>query len=209
VTRTHLRWILGAVIAVYVLALVLGIVLRRPFAEAPSGYYATYKDLIPLVIAIPAAYLAFAFQRRSSYLQALRSVWEHMIAAVAGAMTYTDTTSPSQEQQVQTLNRLSVVIEEVRGVFRNVPVPSEPEGWYPFEPVKQIYQEIRDLGFGEHATPAARAASRDRIYRMWKANRVQLLAEFDRDLPTHHHAEWAREGPTHGAAAPLREPPAR
>ena len=81
-TRIHLRRILIGVIAVYALALALAVFLRRPFAEAPSGYYATYKDLIPLVIAIPAAYLAFAFQRRGSYLQALRTVWEHMVGAV-------------------------------------------------------------------------------------------------------------------------------
>lgn len=206
-TRIHLRRILIGVIAVYALALALAVFLRRPFAEAPSGYYATYKDLIPLVIAIPAAYLAFAFQRRGSYLQALRTVWEHMVGAVAGALTYTDTESPTREQQLQTLGKLSVAIEEVRGVFRNVPAAGAPEGWYPFEPVKQIYQEIRDLGSGPQATPAARAAARDRIYRMWKANRLQLLAEFDRDLPTHHHAQYAPGGPTHGAAAALADPP--
>jgi hypothetical protein len=209
VTRIHLRWIIIGVIAVYALALALGIVLRRPFAEPPSGYYSAYKDLIPLVIAIPAAYLAFAFQRRGSYLQALRTVWEHMVVAVAGALTYTETESPSRELQQQTLARLSVAIEEVRGVFRNVPAPGAPEGWYPFEPVKQIYQEIRDLGSGSQATSAARAAARDRIYRMWKANRLQLLAEFDRETPTHHHAQYAREGPTHGAAAALDDPSKR
>jgi len=208
-TRIHLRRILGSVIAVYVAALALGLLLRQPYHSAPSNYYSAYKDLMPLVIAIPAAYLAFAFQRRNSYLQALRTVWEHMVGAVAGALTYTETESPSREQQLQVLGRLSVVIEEVRGVFKNVPVASAPEGWYPFEPVKQIYQEIRDLGCAEKATADARAASRDRIYRMWKANRVHLLAEFDRDEPTHHHAQYAREGPTHGAAAALADPPAR
>jgi len=208
-TRIHLRWILGSVIAVYGFALALGIFLRRPFDAAPSGYYSAYKDLMPLVIAIPAAYLAFAFQRRGSYLQALRTVWEHMVGGIAGALTYTETESPSREQQLQVLGRLSVVIEEVRGVFKNVPVPGTPDGWYPFEPVKQIYQEIRDLGFGEQATSTARATARDRIYRMWKANRFHLLAEFDRDEPTHHHAQYAREGPTHRVAAALPNPPTR
>lgn len=208
-TRIHLRRILIGVIAVYALALALAVFLRRPFAEAPSGYYATYKDLIPLVIAIPAAYLAFAFQRRGSYLQALRTVWEHMVGAVSGALTYTETDAPSRELQLQTLGKLSVAIEEVRGVFRNVPAAGSPDGWYPFEPVKQIYQEIRDLGSGAQATAEARAAARDRIYRMWKANRVQLLAEFDREQPTHHHAQYASEGPTHGAAAALADTPRR
>ena len=94
-------------------------------------------------------------------------------------------------------------------MFRNVPAAGSPDGWYPFEPVKQIYQEIRDLGSGAQATAEARAAARDRIYRMWKANRVQLLAEFDREQPTHHHAQYASEGPTHGAAAALADTPRR
>jgi hypothetical protein len=154
-TRIHLRRILIGVIFVYALALALAVLLRRPFADAPSGYYSAYKDLIPLVIAIPA-YLAFAFQRRGSYLQALRTVWEHMVGAVAGALTYTETDAPSQELQLQTMGKLSVVIEEVRGVFRNVPAPGAPEGWYPFEPVKQIYRRSAAPGrtgvasFAEH-----------------------------------------------------------
>ena len=60
-----------------------------------------------------------AFQRRSSYLQALRALWEHMVGAIAGALTYTETESPTRDQQLQVLGKLSVVIEEVRGVFKN------------------------------------------------------------------------------------------
>jgi hypothetical protein len=200
-TRNHLRWILFAVISVYALAIIVAVLLRRPFGQDPSAYYAAYKDTIPLVIAIPAAYLAFAFQRRSSYLQALRSVWGHMVEAIAEALTYTDTESPTQEQKLQVLAKLSVAIEEVRGVFKNIPSGRTHDGWYPFEPIKQIHQEIRDLGSGTAETVKARAAAKERIYKMWKASRAQLLAEFDRDKPTYHHAEYSEFGPRHGTSA--------
>jgi hypothetical protein len=99
------------------------------------------------------------------------------------------------------LVKLSAAIEEVRGVFKNVPAQGAPDGWYPFEPVKQIYEEVRQLGHGAAATAARRAAARAQIYDMWKRSRAQLLTEFDRDTPTHHHATYAPGGPTTGAAA--------
>jgi hypothetical protein len=201
-TRNHLRWILAVVISVYAIAIATGILLRRPFSQDPSTYYTAYRDMMPLVIAIPAAYLAFAFQRRSSYLSALRSVWGHMVGAIAASLAYADTESPTQEHQLQVLVKLSIAIEEVRGVFKNIPTSGTRDGWYPFEPIKQIYQEIRDLGFGAGMTPEAGAAAKERIYDMWKASRAQLLAEFDRDRPTYHHADYARPGPRHGASAP-------
>ncbi|MFL5492951.1 MAG: hypothetical protein ACJ8DC_01065, partial [Gemmatimonadales bacterium] len=56
---------------------------------------------------------------------------------------------------------------------------------------KQIYRAIQDLGFGAAATPERRATVRESIYDMWKRSREQLLAEFDRDKPTYHHAAYA------------------
>lgn len=189
-TYRHLQVHLFCVLAVYALAIVLGLSLRWPYNEEATGYYQIYKDLIPLIVAIPAAYLAFSFQRRNSYLQALRTLWSHMVDGIAAALVYTDTPSPSQAQYYETLEKLSVAIEEVRGVFKNVPAPDEPDGWYPFEPIKQIRKQIFDLGYGEQATPEMRAEAKDQIYKMWKASRGQLLREFDRDRPTHYYAHF-------------------
>jgi hypothetical protein len=204
-TRNHLRRVLLYVMTTYALAMGVGVGLRRPFAEQESAYYKTYKDLLPLIIAIPAAYLVFAFQRRGSYLQALRGLWTQMVSAVSGALLYTNNPAPTQDQYLTTLNRLSIAIEEVRGVFKNVPAPNTPDGWFPFEPVKQIYQEILELGFAESATAERRTASREKIYDMWKRSRSQLLAEFDREEPTHHHAAYAPNALPQDIPAPERE----
>lgn len=190
-TRTHLRWVLASVIALYAPAIGVGTILRVPLDENPRGAYTLYKDLLPLIIAIPAAYLAFAFQRRNSYLQALRGLWRELVAGVSSALAYADTTSPTEDEYLATLTKLSAAIEEVRGVFKNVPARGVRGGWYPFEPVKQIYRAIHDLGFGASATPERRAAVRESIFDMWKRSREQLLVEFDRDEPTHHHAGYA------------------
>ena len=123
-------------------------------------------------------------------MQALRSLWDSTIKAIGAARTYTDTPKPSQEKYVQTLETLSVAIDQCRGVFCNIPTPGDPNGWFPFEPIRQIYWEIRDLGYGEPVTHKMRQGARDRIEEMWERSRKQLLAEFDRDVPTSHHAEY-------------------
>jgi hypothetical protein len=193
-TRRHLRWLLFAVLAAFAATFTLAVYLRAPFADAESSYYRTFKDVMPMMIAVPAAYLAFAFQRRNSYLQALRTLWSHMVEAVASAMAYTDLDAPSKEEYQAALMKLGVAIEEVRAVFKNVPMTGDEDGLYPFEPVKRIYREIRALGHGGQSDAATRLAARSRIYGMWKDSRTRLLAEFDRDTPTHHYVRSV-EGP--------------
>lgn len=191
-TRMHLRLVILAVVAIYIAAIGVGIYLRVPYSAGASNLYQLYKDIIPLVIAIPAAYLAFAFQRRSSYLQALRTLWSHMVEAISAAFIYIETADPTEQQYLATLQKLSATIEEVRGVFKNIPTSASADGWYPFEPVKQIYKQIKDLGFGDMAKGKDRKKIGSIVSNMWRENRSRLLAEFDRDKPTHHHAEYAQ-----------------
>jgi hypothetical protein len=153
--------------------------------------YQTYRDLIPLIIALPAAFLAQAFQRRAAYVQGLRSVWTEMIGAVASALTYTEIPAPSKEQYADVLRRLSSAIESVRGFYANVPSSASSTGWYPFEPVKQIREQIQELGFGDQASAERRADVHDRVYDMWRRARQRFLAELEVEVPTHHHAAYA------------------
>lgn len=188
-TRAQLRWAVIGVIFVYAGTIVVGILWRQPLSQPASQKYGLYKDLMPLVIAIPAAYLAFAFQRRNSYLQALRSVWSKLADAIASAITYTNIDAPTEQRYVEVLTKLGAAIEEIRGVFRNIRSLGWAKGLYPFEPIKQIYLEFRELGFGADATPARRGEVRARIDDMWKQSRLRLLAEFDRGKPARHYTE--------------------
>jgi hypothetical protein len=75
------------------------VIVRIQFPDRPDGranpVYATYKDLLPLLIAIPAAWLGYCFQRRTSYLAALRTLWENLIPAVQQAIHYTHLAQPT------------------------------------------------------------------------------------------------------------------
>lgn len=211
-TRRRLRRIIVAVITLYASALVSGLTLRLVYPAPDSIVYATYKDMMPFMIAIPAAYLAYCFQQRTHYLLSLRALWSRLVAAVSAAVVYTHVPEPTQDLYTATLKELGVAIEEVRGVFRNVSRKGYPDGWYPFEPVKQIYKEIRDLGFGDAVTADEQYRARKRIAALWKHNRSRFLAEFDRDTPTFHatekdtvlHAVCKRRAfETSGAAGPI------
>jgi len=63
---------------VYLAAIALGVYLRIYDTTTNSVMYSTYKDMIPFIIAIPATWLGYCLQRRSSYLQQLRNLVEHI-----------------------------------------------------------------------------------------------------------------------------------
>jgi hypothetical protein len=172
------------VVAVYAGAIVLGILLRVLSPSTTSVVYQTYRDLMPLVIALPAAFLAQAFQRRASYVQGLRSVWSNMVNAFAAALTYTELPDPSKELYADVLRRLSASIEEVRGFYANIPAASPSTGWFPFESLVKIHGAILGLGFGETATRECRDEVHEEIFLLWKRLRTQFLDELDVEVPT-------------------------
>ncbi len=194
-TRRRLSRVTRTVAAVYGGAILLGVALRVTFPGADTAVYQTYRDLIPLIIALPAAFLAQAFQRRAAYVQGLRAVWADMVGAVAAALTYTELPRPSQEHYAEVLRRLSAAIEAVRGFYANVPSGVSSTGWYPFEPVKQIREQIKALGFGDQATAERREETHEEVFGMWKRARERFLAELEVEVPTHHHAAYAPAAP--------------
>ena len=188
-SKRRLRYILLSVMGIYALAIAAAIALRVSYPQPGSLPYPTFKDLVPFIIAIPAAYLAFAFQRRASYLQAMRFTWTQTVNAVAAAMTYTEITSPDREHYIRTLEKLSAAIEEVRGVFMSAPASKHMGAWYPFKPLQEIRKVISSLGDGE-TTAEARRDAHHQIWVLWKANRGQMVNEFDRDRPTKYRPHF-------------------
>ena len=87
------------VIALYMSAIIAGIWLKLldPYNnEAPA--YSTFKDLIPLLIAIPAAWLGYCFQRRQAYLKDVRELWSKLVASVQDAIQYTHLPAPEHSR---------------------------------------------------------------------------------------------------------------
>jgi hypothetical protein len=187
-TRKRLYSVTALVVSIYLLALAAGIVIRIIFPDDQQGHtsqvYGTYKDLIPFIIAIPAAWLGFCFQRRTSYLSALRAFWDDLIPTVQQAIQYTYLQKPTEEVFAATMRDLSTVIDSLRGVFRNIPT-EDPVGLYPYENLKDIRMVISWLGYSNDHSDHDRYWARRCIVTLWASMHQAMLLEFDREIPVY------------------------
>ncbi len=85
-----------------------------------STYADASRAIIPVYIAVAAAWLTFCLQRRIAYIVALRGLWERVVDVVQEANHYTYLSDRSEAEFRQLLRKLCCRIDEVRGVFRNV-----------------------------------------------------------------------------------------
>jgi len=145
--------------------------------------YEIYKDLIPLAIAFPAAYLGSVFQQRVSYLQALRDLWGQLIPAVHTAIAFARAPERTVEAFLKTRTELSTAIDSLRGVFDNVPQPGTTKGLYPYENLKDILEIVEWLGWEREVPPVEQQQAQSAIASLWGEMHASLLLEFDRDPP--------------------------
>jgi hypothetical protein len=73
--RVLARWVMAIMIYLGLL-IVLGLRLSDWGRNPDANAYRVFKDLIPLLIAVPAAWLGALFQKRASFLSSLRILYE-------------------------------------------------------------------------------------------------------------------------------------
>lgn len=191
-TRRRLHNIIIIITIIYILCIVCGILLRIFDNSKDQIIYETFTDLIPLIFAIPLGYLGFCFQRRNNFMSSLKELWKNMIFALNETLEYTHKDKISNVEYERTLKELSKVIDELRGVYKNIGESQESKGLYPFEPIKSIRKEIEKLGFGDIDKVKAKEA-RQIIIGNWKSIRNEFLHEFDRYEPTKPVSKYIRE----------------
>jgi hypothetical protein len=187
--KTIRKWFIGAIIA-FVVLLIVGILISIFDCTRDRIVFSTFKDLLPLFLGIAAVWLGYCVQRRNAYQQQLRSLWSKLVEAVHCAIQYSCLDIPSEEQYRTALAKLSIAIDEVRGVFCNLNETDTSRNLYPFEPIKDIYGLIEDLGFGSTYKSSESKKCHDQIFALWKDVRKEILKEFDREVPTFSHSHW-------------------
>lgn len=192
-TRKQLKNTTISVILIYAIAIIIGLLVYFNDNTEKKVNYAVFKDFIPFIIALPAAYLGFCFQRRSSYMLTLRQLWTNLIESVNSAISYTNLTTATRKEYEDTLMLLSKSIDEVRGVYKNIDEKEGDIGHYPFESLKSIYQIIDDLGY-EELDPAKCKEARQHIKHNWGNLRRTFLQEFDRPTPTVFDSPFIKSG---------------
>ena len=153
--------------------------------------YNTYKDSFPLLIGLTAAFLAYVVQKRTAFAQQLRAVWSKVIDAVHSSLYLVEMEQPDQKDYREVLIKLNVAIDEIRSLFQNLSERKGDSGLFPFEPIKNIQRII--LGIRDGAKPIEKKDREEivkRIWKLWDEMKIELLKEFDREVPTFYHSHW-------------------
>ena len=143
---------------VYILiALVLLISLVAKVADhipglAGTGFEALLKDVyeylrdMSLLIATGGvAYISNVFQKRHSFVEALKEEWRDIIATKSALFAYTQTEQPTTEQYIETFCKLSETIDNMRSVYQNVGETGDLIGLYPFAPLHDMRRALQTL----------------------------------------------------------------
>src|SRR5690606_8635676 len=143
--------------------------------------YSVFKDLLPFVFAIPAAYVVFCFQRRNEYLKALRAVYTLLVQVHSEFMEYTFQEEPDIETYKKIKCNCRKAIEELRSVYENIDEAfGNYDGLYPFEPLKEIYYEdIEKLHKGDFSITTNEIIRKEH-YEKWKKIRINFIVELER-----------------------------
>lgn len=178
--RKDLRKKIITIIVIYALFIIVGTVI---YFGGPTWckFFEVFKDLILLWVAIPAAYLSDCFQRRAAFTSALQHLWSNLIESVNQARQFTFENHPTQKVYGETLKELSKSIDEIRGVYCNI--PNEKSGLYPFESLKQIRTIISNLGYEKYNACEAEQA-RHLIDKHWNMLKDSFLSEFETPVPS-------------------------
>lgn len=186
-TRRAFQLWVAVIASMYALMILTGFVLNKW-----THYYDIFKDLLPLGTALPAAMLAGAYQRRSSFLQQLRSSWTSLIDSIQEAVQFTHLTEPDSAAFAKLMKTLSVVIDDFRSLYKNLGEGKESRGYYPFESLKQIKDVISAYYLTKDYSDEKQDETRRRVILLWKQVRDPVLEEFDRPAPTYFDSPFAK-----------------
>jgi hypothetical protein len=189
-TLRYIYALLIAVLAVSFLAktvhhvpLLAGSALARLLVDA----YELLRDMSLLIATGGVAYIANIYQKRQSFIDALKQEWRDIIAAKSALFTYTQLEQPTLEQYLATFCRLSETIDNMRSVYRNVGETDALIGLYPYAPLHDMRRALQTLDPRKTSAPDAdmRSLARDAILQSFYALRETFLEELDLEEPDH------------------------
>jgi hypothetical protein len=152
----------------------------------PKDIYEFLRDMSLLIATGGVAYITNVFQKRHSFVEALREEWREIVETKSALLAYTHRPSPTHEQYVATFNQLSQTIDNMRTVYRNVGETSRLVGLYPFVPLHDMRRVLQTLDprKGQPIGPDDCAVARDAMLQSFYALRDSFLDELDLEQPT-------------------------
>ncbi|TES97719.1 MAG: hypothetical protein E3J90_06560 [Promethearchaeota archaeon] len=116
--RKDLRRLVYFVILIYIIATIFGFFIILNFNDEDFTFR-LFFTLIPFILAIPAAYLSWGFQRRMSYIRALRSIYIEIVKTISNSIEYTFFEKPQEDKFYKVLISLESSIDHLRMIFKN------------------------------------------------------------------------------------------
>lgn len=194
-TRSKLKRTLRRVYATIVIVLLVSLVAKfvdhipvlneTGLRTALKDLYEYLRDMSLLIATGGVAYVANIYQKRASFIDALKEEWRDIIAAKSAVFTYTQLDRPTLDQYLTAFCKLSETIDNMRSVYRNVGETYDLIGLYPYAPLHDMRRALQTLDPRKLPVPDAdaRNLSRDAVLQSFYALRENFLEELDLEEP--------------------------
>lgn len=184
-TRKRQNRILAIVITGLVALIALALVARLWGSGWALGLYEVIRDTSLLIVTVVAAYVAYIYQKRTTFLQNLREQWYEIVSAKAELIYYCHLEQPTVEDYLIAARELSECIDKMRIVYANVGETDQMVGLYPYAPLHhmRVTMEALDPRKGTPST-LQRFEARGEIWDAFNAIREHFLDEFDIEEPS-------------------------
>ena len=196
-TRSTLQRTLWRVYATIVLVLAISLIAKfvdhipvlrtSGLGAALKDVYEYLRDMSLLIATGGVAYVANVYQKRASFIDALKEEWRDIIAAKSAVFSYTQLEQPTLEKYLAAFCKLSETIDNMRSVYRNVGETGDLIGIYPYVPLHDMRRALQTLDPRKNPNPdtEARNLARDAILQSFYALRETFLEELDLEAPDH------------------------
>jgi hypothetical protein len=196
-TRSNLKSTLGRMYVLLVIVLAISFLAKIadhvPGLAGTGGErilkdaYEYLRDMSLLIATGGVAYITNMFQKRSSFVEALKAEWRDIIATKSELFAYTQLERPTLDQYLATFCKLSETIDNMRSVYRNVGETDDLVGLYPYAPLHDMRRALQTLDPRKQPAPDAETRNlvRDAILQSFYALRETFLEELDLEQPDH------------------------
>ena len=191
--KRTLRRVYATIIIVLAVSLVAKFVDHIPILNetglrtALKDVYEYLRDMSLLIATGGVAYVANVYQKRASFIDALKEEWRDIIAAKSAVFTYTQLDRPTLDQYLSAFCKLSETIDNMRSVYQNVGETGDLIGLYPYAPLHDMRRALQTLDPRKLPVPDAdaRNLARDAVLQSFYALRENFLEELDLEEPDH------------------------
>jgi hypothetical protein len=179
-----------------------------PAQAFAADLYDYLKDMALVVITLVATVLAGVYQRRQTFISALKEEWREIVDAKSRLYIYTRLTHPTDFDYLEAFTAISATLDNMRTVYANVGETEKLIGIYPFAPLHDMRRALQTLdpSKSDAITEEQRKLARDAILQSFYALRETFLEELELEPPDRPALAWgSRRRKVSGAPEWARE----